>query len=71
MSVPNEPVVPPPALPHINTPPHDPDRVPGEEPPRDPDPDEPINPMTRASGWHCPTWMLLCHGVRLQTERRQ
>ncbi|GAA3100546.1 hypothetical protein GCM10010520_52350 [Rhizobium viscosum] len=40
MSVPNEPIVPPPSPPPVDTPPRDPDRAPGEEPLPDPEPDE-------------------------------
>lgn len=71
MSVPNEPIVPPPSPPPIDTPPEDPDQAPVEEPTRDPEPDEPTSPMVIASELHCPTWILLCHGIRLQAERRQ
>jgi hypothetical protein len=66
MSVPNEPIVPPPAPPPIDIPPRDPDRVPGDKPPPDPEPDKPANPMVRTSS-HCPTWILMCRGVRLQS----
>jgi hypothetical protein len=69
MSVPNEPIIPPPAPP-IDTPPQDPDRVPGDEPSPDPEPDEPANPMVRTSFQHCPTWSLLCRGVGLQSKQR-
>jgi hypothetical protein len=69
MSVPNEPIIPPPAPP-IDTPPQDPDRVPGDEPSPDPEPDEPANPMVRTSLQRCPTWSLLCRGVRLQLEQK-
>lgn len=54
MSVPNEPIVPPPPLP-IDIPPGDPDRIPADEPPRDPEPDEPLNPMICQATRH-PTW---------------
>lgn len=66
MSVPNEPIVPPPPPP-IERSPEDPDRVPGDEPLRDPEPDEPTNPFIRAAS-HCPTWGLLCRGIRLQPQ---
>lgn len=69
MSVPNEPIVPPP-IPPRDTPPTDPDRAPGEEPSPDPAPDEPANPIVHASSHHCATWALLCDGVRLKTEPR-
>lgn len=55
MSVPNEPIVPPPSPPPVDTPPRDPDRIPGEEPLPDPEPDEGAAPSVRASA-HCPTW---------------
>ncbi len=67
MSVPNEPVVPPPP---VDTPPRDPDRIPGEEPLPDPEPDEGVSPSVRASV-HCPTWGLLCRGTRLRSESGQ
>jgi hypothetical protein len=70
MSVPNEPIVPPPSPPPVDTPPRDPDRVPGEEPRPDPEPDEEASPSVRASA-PCPTWGLLCRGVRLQQEVRR
>lgn len=66
MSVPFEPIVPPPLMPPPDTPP-DPDRIPGEEPSPDPEPDEGVGPVARTSS-HCPTWGMLCHGVRLQPE---
>ncbi|MBE1508128.1 hypothetical protein H4W29_005373 [Rhizobium viscosum] len=65
----NEPIIPPPAPP-IDTPPQDPDRVPGDEPSPDPEPDEPANPMVRTSVEHCPTWSVLCRGVRPQWEQQ-
>lgn len=68
MSVPNEPIVPPPPLP-IDTLPQHPGRIPGDEPPRDPEPDEPTNPMIQTSS-HCPTWSLVCRGVRSEPEKR-
>ncbi|TAW66001.1 hypothetical protein ELI15_17220 [Rhizobium ruizarguesonis] len=40
MSVPFEPIVPPPSVPPLDNPPPDPDRIPGEEPLPDPQPDE-------------------------------
>lgn len=55
----------PPYTPPIDKPPGDPDRVPDEEPFPDPEPDEPANPFVRTAT-HCPTWGLLCRGVRLQ-----
>lgn len=58
MSVPNEPIVPPPPPPPVDTPPRDPDRVPGEEPLPNPEPDEGAAPRG------CPTWGLLCRGLR-------
>jgi hypothetical protein len=67
MSVPNEPIVPQPSPVPGDRPPGEPDRIPGEEPPPDPQPYEPVDPMIRMVA-HCPTWGLLCHGVRLQTE---
>ncbi|NKM57981.1 hypothetical protein CO662_23830 [Rhizobium anhuiense] len=70
MSVPNEPIVPPPSPPPVDTPPRDPDRIPGEEPLPDPEPDEGASPRTRASV-HRPTWDLLCRGIRLQPENGQ
>ncbi|NNU40770.1 hypothetical protein G9X64_30665 [Rhizobium sophorae] len=54
MSVPFEPVVPPPSPPPLDNPP-DPDRLPGEEPLPDPEPDEGAARLTRTST-HCPTW---------------
>jgi hypothetical protein len=34
------------------------------------EPDEPIDPMIRSSS-HCPTWGILCRGLRLQPEERR
>ncbi|TAZ56705.1 hypothetical protein ELH71_09950 [Rhizobium ruizarguesonis] len=65
MSVPFEPIVPPPSVPPLDNPPPDPDRIPGEEPHPDPEPDEGAAPTTSS---HCPTWEMLCQGVRLQRE---
>jgi hypothetical protein len=70
MSVPNEPIVPPPSPPPFDTPPQDPDRVPGDEPMPEREPDEPIDPMIRSSS-HYPTWGILCRGLRLQPEGRR
>jgi hypothetical protein len=70
MSVPNDPVVPPLSPPPVDTPPYDPDRIPGEEPLPDPEPDEGAAPLVRVSA-HCPTWGLLCRGVRMQSEDRE
>jgi hypothetical protein len=71
MSVPFWPIVPPPSVPPPSVPPldnpPDPDRIPGEEPLPDPEPDEGAGPVTRTSS-HCPTWVMLCRGVRLQPE---
>jgi len=67
MSVPNEPIVPPLSPPPLDRPPGDPDRAPGEDPNPVPEPDEPANPFVRTAS-HCPTWGLLCRGVRLQTD---
>ncbi|QRM47441.1 hypothetical protein F2982_29490 (plasmid) [Rhizobium sp. BG4] len=67
MSVPNEPIVPPQSPSPIDRPPQDPDRVPADEPVRDPDPDEPASPFSHTTS-HCPTWGLICRGVRLQPE---
>ncbi|MBY5511859.1 hypothetical protein [Rhizobium leguminosarum] len=53
MSVPFEPILPPPSVPPLDNPP-DPDRIPGEEPLPDPEPDEGAAPVTRSSP-HCPT----------------
>lgn len=49
MSVPNEPIVPPPSPPPVDTPPRDPDRAPGEEPLPDPEPDECASPRVLLS----------------------
>lgn len=49
MSVPFEPIVPPPSVPPLNPPP-DPDRMPGEPLP-DPEPDE--GPAPRLKADHC------------------
>lgn len=67
MSVPNEPIVPPKSPVPGDGLPRDPDCIPGEAPPPDPQPDEPVDPMIRTAA-HCPTWGVLCRGVRLQTE---
>jgi hypothetical protein len=61
MSVPFEPIVP-----SLDNPPSDPDRIPGEELL----PDQGAAPVSRMSSPHCPTWGLLCNGVRLQSEDR-
>ncbi|SCW90109.1 hypothetical protein SAMN02927900_06371 [Rhizobium mongolense subsp. loessense] len=58
MSIPFEPIVPPP----------DPDRIPGEESLPDPEP-EGAAPVGRMSA-HCPTGELHFRGVRLQSEGR-
>lgn len=65
MSVPNEPIVPPPSPLPVDTPPRDPDRVPGEEPLPDREADEGAAPLG------CATWGLLCRGLRLQPEERR
>lgn len=62
-----KPIVPPLPVPPVDNPPPDPDRVPGEESLPDPEPDEGPGAFIRESRL-CPTWGLLCHGVRLQTE---
>ncbi|MCH4547499.1 hypothetical protein MK632_17285 [Rhizobium changzhiense] len=67
MSVPFEPIVPPPSVPPLDNPPPDPDRIPGEEPHPDPEPDEGAAPTSRTSS-HCPTWGMLRQVVRLQPE---
>lgn len=69
MSVPNEPIVPP-SPPPVDTPPRDPDRIPGEEPLPDPQPEDPVNPMIHVTS-HCPTWSLLCRGIRLESEQQR
>ncbi|PDT22303.1 hypothetical protein CO674_17055 [Rhizobium hidalgonense] len=69
MSVPFEPIVPPPSVPPLDNPPPDPDRIPGEEPHPDPEPDEGAAPISPTSS-HCPTWGMLCQGVRLQPENQ-
>jgi hypothetical protein len=67
MSVPFEPIAPPPSVPPLDNPPQDPGRFPGEEPSPDPEPDEGAAPISRASS-HFSTWGMLCQGVRLQPE---
>ncbi|MGO7118597.1 hypothetical protein [Rhizobium leguminosarum] len=66
MSVPNEPIVPPPAPPIGNP---EPERDPGETPPPDgPEPDDGDDPMTQAHAQETqrsPTWGLLCRGVQV------
>lgn len=62
MSVPNEPIIPPPPAPPLERP--DPDRIPGEEPPPTPEPDQGVVSAS-AAVTHCVTWGLLCSGVRL------
>lgn len=69
MSVPNEPIVPPPPAPPIDNPPPDPDRIPGDEPPPGPEPDGGVVSVRAVN--HCPTWGMLCSGVRLQAEDRK
>ncbi|NNH82203.1 hypothetical protein [Rhizobium laguerreae] len=68
MSVPNEPIVPPPA-PLIGNP--EPERDPGETPPPDgPEPDDGDDPMTQAHAQEAQrsqTWGLLCRGVQVHT----
>ncbi|MGO4569175.1 hypothetical protein AB4Z52_30025 [Rhizobium sp. 2YAF20] len=59
-----------PIVPPLDNPPSDPDRIPGEEPLPDPEPDQGAVPVSRSSS-HCPTWGLLCNGVRLQSEGRR
>jgi hypothetical protein len=70
VSVPNEPIVPPPSPPPVDTPPRDPDRILGEEPLPDPEPDEGASPRSVDASVCCPTWSLLCRGARLQSEER-
>ncbi|WFU86078.1 hypothetical protein QA644_13025 [Rhizobium sp. CC1099] len=69
MSVPFEPIVPPPSPSPLDNPPPEPDRIPGEEPLPDPEPepDEGAAPISRMTT-HSPTRGLLCQGVRLQSE---
>ncbi|KQV30318.1 hypothetical protein ASC97_22685 [Rhizobium sp. Root1203] len=67
MSVPFEPIVPPPSVPPLDNPPSDPDRISGEEPFLDSEPDEGAAPISPTSS-QCPTWGMLCQGVRLQPE---
>ena len=66
MSVPNEPIVPPPAPPIGNP---EPERDPGETPPPDgPEPDDGDDPMTQAHAQEAQrssTWGLLCRGVQV------
>lgn len=66
MSVPNEPIVPPPGPPIGNP---EPERDPGETPPPDgPEPDDGDDPMTQAhalDAQRSPTWGLLCRGVQV------
>ena len=69
MSVPFEPIVPPPSVQPLDNPPPDPDRIAGEEPLSDPEPDD-RPAATRQKADHCSTWRLLRSGVRLQTEVR-
>ncbi|PZM14936.1 hypothetical protein [Rhizobium tubonense] len=69
MSVPFEPIVPPPSVPPLDNPPTDPDRIPGEEPFPDPQPDQGAAPIARMSA-QCPTWGLLGNGVGLHSEVR-
>ncbi|MBY3256376.1 hypothetical protein E0I74_11690 [Rhizobium laguerreae] len=66
MSVPFEPILPPPSVPPLDNP-SDPNRIPGEEPLPHPEPDEGAAPLPRTSS-HCATWGLLSSGVRLQSE---
>ncbi|TBA68925.1 hypothetical protein ELH58_10185 [Rhizobium ruizarguesonis] len=66
MSVPNEPIVPPPS-----PPPRDPDRVPGEEPLPDPEPDEGAAPSLRASAPIARRGAFFCRGIHLQPEERR
>lgn len=69
MSIPCEPIAPPPSVLPLDNPLRDPDRIPGEEPLPDLEPGE--GPAaTRRTANHSPTWGLLCSGVRLQTEGR-
>jgi hypothetical protein len=69
MSVSNEPILPPPTVPPVDNPTPDPDRVPGEEPPPGPEPDEVVLSASEGAS-HCPTWGMLCSGIRLQPEDR-
>jgi hypothetical protein len=69
MSVPFEPIVPPPSVPPLDNPPPDPDRIPGEGPLPDPEPDEGAASISPTSS-NCHTWGMLCQGVRLQPEDR-
>lgn len=55
MSVPFEPIVPPPFVPPPDNPPPEPDRIPGEEPQPDPEPDEGAASSSLKSS-HCSTW---------------
>jgi len=66
MSVPNEPIVPPPTVPPLDNPIPDPDRIPGDEPPPGPEPDESV--VSARAHIHCPTWGMLCSNVRVQPE---
>ena len=70
MSVPNERIVPLPSPPPVDTPPRDPDGMPGKEALPDPEPDEGASPSIRASV-HCPTWGPRCRGIRIHPEERQ
>lgn len=67
MSVPNEPIVPPPAPPIGNP---EPERDPGEAPPPDgPEPDDGDDPMTQAHAQEAqrsPTWGRRCRRVQVQ-----
>jgi hypothetical protein len=69
MSVPFEPVAPPPKVPPLDNPPA-PYRIPGEEPLPDPEPDDGGAPISRSSTRYS-TWGMLCTGVRLQPEDRK
>ena len=69
MSVPFEPVAPPPKVPPLDNPP-DPYRIPGEEPLPDPEPDDGGAPISRSPTRYS-TCGMLCTGVRLQPEDRK
>lgn len=56
MSVPFEPIVPPPSVPPLDNPPPDPDRIPGEEPLPDQNQTKARGPTLKAD--HRPTWGL-------------
>jgi hypothetical protein len=67
MSVPNEPIDPPPP---IIDPPPGPGRVPGEAPPpsKEPEPDNGGDVLRRArftSANHSPTWGMICRGSQV------